>query len=325
MTNGVDRAFVIRRAEPAEAAKAGANGLAGANGVASGRSAWERVKLARHPERPHTLDYIGELMSDFVELHGDRVFGDDLAMIGGLARFGERTVLVLGHQKGGSNTRENLKRNFGMARPEGYRKAERLMRHAEKFGMPIVTFIDTPGAEPGIGSEERGQGTAIAESLLTMADLRTPIVAVVVGEGGSGGALAIGVADRILMLENAVYAVASPEACAAILWKDAGRAEQAAETMRITAQDLYGFAIIDEVIPERAPAHERPREVIGAVGEAVSRHLADLQVLMTSPDPHGDGMTRLMETRYQKFRRIGVWRETVVREQGLPGELVETV
>ena len=323
MTNGVDRAFVVRRAEPAEGMKPGSSG---ANGMVppGGRGAWDRVKLARHPERPHTLDYIGELMSDFVELHGDRAFGDDQALIGGLARFGERTVLVLGHQKGG-NTRENLQRNFGMARPEGYRKADRLMRHAEKFGIPIVTFIDTPGAEPGIGSEERGQGTAIAESLLTMADLRTPIVAVVVGEGGSGGALAIGVADRILMLENAVYAVASPEACAAILWKDAGRAEQAAETMRITAQDLREFAIIDEVIPERVPAHERPREVIGAVGEAISRHLADLELLMTSPDPHGDGMTRLLDARYAKFRRIGAWRETVVQEQGLPSKVAEAV
>jgi acetyl-CoA carboxylase carboxyl transferase subunit alpha len=289
------------------------------------RSAWERVKLARNPERPHTLDYVGELMTDFVELHGDRAFGDDQALIGGLARFGERTVLVLGHQKGGTNTRENLKRNFGMARPEGYRKAERLMRHAGKFGMPIVTFIDTPGAEPGIGSEERGQGTAIAESLLTMADLRTPIVAVVVGEGGSGGALAIGVADRILMLENAVYAVASPEACAAILWKDAGRAEQAAETMRITAQDLHGFGIIDEVIPERVPAHERPRDVIAAVGEAIGRHLADLSLLVSSSDRHVDGLTRLLDARYGKFRRIGAWREAVVQEQGLPSAVAEAV
>jgi acetyl-CoA carboxylase carboxyl transferase subunit alpha len=286
--------------------------------------AWARVQLARHPERPHTLDYIADLCTDFIELHGDRSFGDDLALIGGLAKFGDRTVLVLGHQKGG-NTRENIQRNFGMARPEGYRKADRLMRHAEKFGMPIVSFIDTPGAEPGIGSEERGQGTAIAESLLTMADLRTPIVAVVVGEGGSGGALAIGVADRILMLENAVYAVASPEACAAILWKDSGRAEQAAETMRITAQDLHAFEIIDEVIPERVPAHERPRDTIDAVGKAITRHLDDLAFLISSPDPHADGLTRLLDDRYDKFRRIGAWRETVVQEQGLPSDVVEAV
>ena len=186
-------------------------------------TAWDRVKLARHAERPHALDYVRELATDWVELHGDRSFGDDQALVGGLARIGAHRVMVLGHQKG-NDTRENLARNFGMARPEGYRKAERLMRHAEKFGFPLVTFIDTPGAEPGIGSEERGQATAIAESLLAMADLATPSVAVVIGEGGSGGALAIGVADRILMLENAIYAVASPEACAAILWKDAGRA-----------------------------------------------------------------------------------------------------
>lgn len=296
------------------------------NGIAppTTRSAWDRVKLARHPERPHTLDYIGELTTDLVELHGDRTFGDDAALIGGLARFGERTVLVLGHQKGG-NTRENLRRNFGMAKPEGYRKADRLMRHAEKFGIPIITFIDTPGADPGLGSEERGQGTAIAESLLTMADLRTPIVAVIVGEGGSGGALAIGVADRVLMLENAVYSVVSPEGCAAILWKDSGKAEQAAEAMRITAADLSHFGMIDEVIAERAPAHERPRDVIAAVGEAIARHLDDLLLLVDSPDPHADGLTRLLDARYAKFRRIGAWRESVVHDQGLPGEIVETV
>jgi acetyl-CoA carboxylase carboxyl transferase subunit alpha len=198
-------------------------------------SAWDRVKLARHADRPHALDYVRELATDWVELHGDRSFGDDRALVGGLARIGSHRVMVLGHQKG-NDTKENLARNFGMARPEGYRKAERLMRHAEKFGFPLVTFIDTPGAEPGIGSEERGQATAIAESLLAMADLATPSVAVVIGEGGSGGALAIGVADRILMLENAIYAVASPEACAAILWKDAARAPEAAETMRVTAR-----------------------------------------------------------------------------------------
>jgi acetyl-CoA carboxylase carboxyl transferase subunit alpha len=306
MTNGID---------PAKAK------LNGEVSTTPSRSAWERVKLARHPERPHTLDYVAELMTDFVEFHGDRSFGDDHALIGGLAQFAERTVLVLGHQKG-TNTRENIKRNFGMVRPEGYRKAERLMRHAEKFGLPIVAFIDTPGAEPGIGSEERGQGTAIAESLLTMAGLQTPIVAVVIGEGGSGGALAIGVADRILMLENAVYAVASPEACAAILWKDTGKAEQAAETMRITAEDLHRFGIIDEVIPERVPAHERPRDTITVVGEAIGRHLDDLDLLCSAPDPRGGNLTRLLDDRYAKFRHIGVWRETVAHEQGLPTEVL---
>ncbi|MBA3414029.1 MAG: acetyl-CoA carboxylase carboxyltransferase subunit alpha, partial [Chloroflexia bacterium] len=215
------------------------------NGTASHLAAWEQVQLARHRDRPRTLDYLDALTSDFVELHGDRTFGDDRALIGGLARFGERTVMVLGHQKG-RDTKENLARNFGMARPEGYRKANRLLRQAGKFGMPVVTLIDTPGAEPGIGSEERGQATAIAESILTMSDLKVPIVAVVISEGGSGGALAIGVADRVLMLEHAIYSVISPEGAAAILWKDASKAPEAAATMRITAADLLRFEIIDE-------------------------------------------------------------------------------
>ena len=265
-------------------------------------SAWDRVKLARHNERPHAMEYLTELTTDLVELHGDRSFGDDAAIVGGLAQLGGRTVLVLGHQKG-RDTRENIARNFGMVRPEGYRKAERLMRHAEKFGIPVVSLIDTPGAEPGIGSEERGQGTAIAESLLTMSGLRTPTVAVVIGEGGSGGALAIGMADRMLMLENAVYAVASPEACAAILWKDSARAPDAAATMRVTADDLYGFGLMDEIVPEPVPAHERPRDVIRATGEAVRRHLAELTALVEEPD----GMDQLIAARDAKFRRIGEW------------------
>ncbi|MEZ4564948.1 MAG: acetyl-CoA carboxylase carboxyltransferase subunit alpha [Thermomicrobiales bacterium] len=271
-------------------------------------TAWDRVKLARHAERPHALDYVRELATDWVELHGDRAFGDDQALVGGLARLGAHRVMVLGHQKG-NDTKENLARNFGMARPEGYRKAERLMRHAEKFGFPLVTFIDTPGAEPGIGSEERGQATAIAESLLAMADLATPSVAVVIGEGGSGGALAIGVADRILMLENAIYAVASPEACAAILWKDAARAPEAAETMRVTAADLAGFGIVDEVIPEAVPAHENPRAAIRAAGAAVARHLDDL--LAAYPRADRDALDALRRARHERFRRIGAWRERV--------------
>ncbi|MFT4037539.1 MAG: acetyl-CoA carboxylase carboxyltransferase subunit alpha [Thermomicrobiales bacterium] len=269
-------------------------------------SAWDRVKLARHAERPHALDYVRELASDWVELHGDRAFGDDQALVGGLAKIGPHSVMVLGHQKG-NDTKENLARNFGMARPEGYRKAERLMRHAEKFGFPLVTFIDTPGAEPGIGSEERGQATAIAESLLAMADLTTPSIAVVIGEGGSGGALAIGVADRILMLENAIYAVASPEACAAILWKDAGRAPEAAETMRITAADLAGFGIVDEVIPEATPAHENPRAAIRATGAAIGRHLETL--LASFPRDDAAALDALRRARHERFRRIGAWRE----------------
>ena len=276
-------------------------------------TAWERVKLARHADRPRALDYLDELTTDWAELHGDRTFGDDRALIGGLASFDSQTVMVLAHQKG-NDTRENIVRNFGMARPEGYRKAERLMRHAEKFGFPLVTLIDTPGAEPGIGSEERGQATAIAESLLAMADLAVPTIAVVIGEGGSGGALAIGVADRILMLENAIYAVASPEACAAILWKDAGRAPEAAETMRITAADLAQFGIVDEIIPESAPAHERPKEAIRAAGEAVARHLHEL--VHEYPRENPNAIIRLRAARYDRFRRIGAWRETTPGANG---------
>jgi acetyl-CoA carboxylase carboxyl transferase subunit alpha len=266
------------------------------------RTTWDRVKLARHADRPHTLDYLNELTLDFIELHGDRAFGDDRALIGGVARFGKTSVLVLGHQKG-REMKENLARNFGMSRPEGYRKADRLMRHAEKFNLPIITFIDTPGADPTIGSEERGQGTAIAESLMTMASLRTPIVAVVIGEGGSGGALAIGVADRVLMLENAVYSVASPEGCAAILWKDAAKAPEAAESMRIAAPDLLRFGMVDEVIPEERPAHENPDAVIARTGEAITRHLASLIETVETA-----GIDHLLDERYAKFRRMGAWR-----------------
>lgn len=280
-------------------------------GASGSLTPWDRVQLARQPERPHALAYIDQLFTDFIELHGDRRFGDDAALIGGIANFRGRTVVILGHQKG-SSTRENIARNFGMARPEGYRKAERLMRHAEKFGIPVVTFIDTPGAEPGIGSEERGQGTAIAESLLTMAALKTPAVAVVIGEGGSGGALAIGVADRILMLENAIYAVASPEACAAILWKDATKAPEAAATMRITAQDLHGFGIIDEIVPEPSPAHEAPKETIARTGDAIERHLDELLARASNPD--GTGLERLLKDRYEKFRTIGSWQEQPVAD-----------
>ena len=266
----------------------------------------ERVQLAREPLRPGTLDYIAELFSDFLELHGDRVFGDDRALIGGLATFRGRSVVVLGGQ-GGTTTRENLARNFGMPRPEGYRKARRLMRHAEKFHLPIVTFINTPAADPGIGSEERGQGTAIAESLLEMVGVRVPIVCVVVGQGGSGGALAISLGDRILMLENAIYAVAPPEACAAILWKDASKAAEAAETMRVTASDLDRFGMIDELIPEPIPAHEAPRETIAAVGERIAFHLDELTAAFDPDDP--SSIERLLANRYEKFRQIGAWHE----------------
>lgn len=267
-------------------------------------TAWEQVQLARHRDRPRTLDYLDLLTTEFVELHGDRTFGDDRALIGGLARFGDRTVMVLGHQKG-RDTKENLERNFGMARPEGYRKADRLLRQAEKFGIPVLTLIDTPGAEPGIGSEERGQATAIAESILTMSDLRVPIVAVVISEGGSGGALAIGVADRVLMLEHAIYSVISPEGAAAILWKDASKAPEAAETMRITARDLLGFGIIDEIVPEPVPAHEAPKSAIRATGAAIAQSFQELESLLREPN----GLDELLQARYDKFRRIGSWRD----------------
>lgn len=283
-------------------------------------SAWDRVKLARHADRPHALDYIDHLATDWMEFHGDRAFGDDRALIGGLATIGGRTVMILGHQKG-QDTKENIARNFGMARPEGYRKAERLMRHAAKFGFPLVTLIDTPGAEPGIGSEERGQATAIAESLLAMADLGVPTIAVVIGEGGSGGALAIGVADRMLMLENAIYAVASPEACAAILWKDAARAPEAAQTMRITAADLARLGIIDEIVPEPVPAHEDPQATMRAAGDAIVRHLDE--ILDRFPDSDPGAVDRLRTARYARFRNIGAWREStsLLAPNGLTAEI----
>jgi acetyl-CoA carboxylase carboxyl transferase subunit alpha len=267
-------------------------------------TAYERVRLARDPARPGTMDYINGLVSGFVELHGDRVFGDDQALIGGIGTFRGQTVLILGHQ-GGSNTRENIARNFGMPRPEGYRKARRLMQHAGKFGMPILTFIDTSGADPGIGSEERGQGTAIAESLLEMIGIEVPIVTTVIGEGGSGGALAISLGDRILMLENAVYAVASPEACAAILWKDAGRAADAAATMRITAHDLERFGMIDELIPEPVPAHQAPQETVARVGDRIAAHLDELTAAFAPGDQAL--IEQLLDNRHEKFRKIGAW------------------
>lgn len=266
----------------------------------------ERVRLARDSHRPHTLDYISDLFTNFIELHGDRSFGDDRALLGGVATFRGRTVMILGHQPG-TNTKENIERNFGMPRPEGYRKARRLMEHAEKFGFPIVTFIDTPAADPGVGSEERGQGTAIAESLLAMIGVRVPVVCTVIGQGGSGGALAISVGDRILMLENAIYAVAPPEACAAILWKDASRAEEAAATMRITATDIASFGIIDEVIPEPIPAHEAPRETISAVGDRIEVHLNEL--IASIVDGSTASVDALLANRHARFRRIGAWHE----------------
>ena len=267
---------------------------------------WARVQLARKLERPHTLDYIADLCADFVELHGDRAFREDTAIVGGPARFAGRTVMVLGHQKG-RDTKENLRRHFGMPHPEGYHKARRLMEHAEKFRMPLLTFIDTPGADPGLGSEERGQGLAIAACIRTLCELRVPIVAAIIGEGGSGGALALGVADEVLMLENAVYSVISPEGCASILWKDTSQAPAAAAAMRITAPELHGFGIVDRVIPEPVPAHEDPHAATAAVGRAMRDALDRLESHYPLDEP--GGANALLAARYARFRAIGRWQE----------------
>lgn len=267
-------------------------------------TAMDRVRLARDPNRPATLDYVNELLERVVELRGDRSFSDDQALIGGIGTFRGRSVVWLGHQ-GGTNTKENLERNFGMPRPEGFRKARRLMAHAEKFALPIITFVDTSGADPGISSEERGQATAIAECLLQMIGTRVPIICTVIGEGGSGGALSISLGDRMLMLENAVYAVASPEACAAILWKDAGKAAEAAATMRVTAHDLQRFGMIDELIVEPVPAHEAPRDTIQTVGERIEHHLNEVIAQWDKDDEKS--ITAMLDKRYDKYRVMGAW------------------
>jgi len=261
---------------------------------------WDKVQLARNPQRPHTLDYVRGLCEDFVELHGDRRYGDDSAMVGGVARFDGRTVMVVGHQKG-RDARENVKRNWGMPKPEGYRKALRLFQHAEKFGFPLICFIDTPGADPGVESEERGQGNAIAENILAMAGLKTPIIAVVIGEGGSGGALAIGVADRLIMLEHSIYSVASPEGTAAILWRDSAKAPDAARAMRITAQDLLALEVIDAIVPEpEGGAHTDAPAIIAAAGHVIRYQLAELLQL---------DLSTLLDRRYAKYRAIGRFQE----------------
>ncbi|NNE62039.1 MAG: acetyl-CoA carboxylase carboxyltransferase subunit alpha [Woeseia sp.] len=242
-------------------------------------SAWQIAQLARHPMRPYTADYLQLLAPDFQELHGDRMYADDPAIIGGIGRLDGRPVVFIGHQKG-RDTKERVRRNYGMPKPEGYRKAQRLMRLAERFSLPIVTLIDTPGAYPGIGAEERGQSEAIAYSLYLMAKLRTPIISVVIGEGGSGGALAIGVGDKLLMLEYSIYSVISPEGCASILWKSAEKAEEAAEAMRITAADLNGFGLVDEVLPEPlGAAHRDPDAMAEVIRNALIKHLDDIESL----------------------------------------------
>lgn len=263
-------------------------------------TAMERVQLARHPKRPYTLDYIELAFTDFVELHGDRQFRDDEAIVGGWARLEGRTIMVIGHQKG-RDMKENLRRNFGMSHPEGYRKALRLMQIAEKFSHPVVTLIDTPGAYPGIGAEERGQAEAIARNLREMARLRVPSIAVVIGEGGSGGALALGVTDRVLMLENSVYSVITPEGCAAILWKTASAKEKAAEAMKMTAADLSELGVIDEVLPEPfGGAQDDWQTTADVLREGLVRHLTELTAV--NPD-------ELLPRRWQKYLNMGEWKE----------------
>jgi acetyl-CoA carboxylase carboxyl transferase subunit alpha len=268
--------------------------------IFSGLSRWQTTLVARHPERPYTLDYIERLMDDWVEIHGDRAFSDDPAVVAGFARFRGRTVAVVGHQKG-RGTRERIHRNFGQPRPEGYRKAQRVLRLAERYGRPVVSLIDTAGAYPGVGAEERGQAESIADNLLVLSRLRVPIVVTVTGEGGSGGALALGVGDRIHMLEYATYSVISPEGCAAILWKDQAKKAEAAEALKLTAADLRRLGLVDEVIPEPlGGAHTDPEETCRRVGDRLEAALDRLQGLPAD---------ELLETRYEKLRRMGVFEE----------------
>jgi len=262
----------------------------------SNLTAWQKVQLARHPARPYTLDYISMIMSDFIELHGDRAFADDKAMVCGFAKIDNQKIVVMGHQKG-RETKENLERNFGCAHPEGYRKALRVMQLAQEFNLPIAIFIDTPGAYPGIGAEERGQSQAIALNLREMARITVPIIATVIGEGGSGGALGIGVADRVFVLENAYYSVISPEGCAAILWKNGSKAPEAAEALKLTAQDLLKMGIIDEVVPEPlGGAHRDPQKTAQNIREIINKSLKELNAL---------DKFELLKSRYEKYRHIG--------------------
>jgi len=264
--------------------------------VYSNLSAWNTVEVARNPDRPVASDYVAEMLDDFVELKGDRHFADDKAILTGFATIEDRRVMLVAHRKG-KNLRERMESNFGCAHPEGYRKALRKMQLAEKLGLPIVSLINTPGAYPGIGAEERGQAQAIAENILAMQSLRVPIVVVVIGEGGSGGALGIGVGDRVLMMEHAYYSVISPEGCAAILWKDGARTQEAAEALRLTSKDLIGLDLIDGVIPEPAGgAHRGPKQAIGEVKKAILANLAELEELPTD---------ELVRRRREKFRRMG--------------------
>lgn len=261
-------------------------------------SPWQKVQISRHPNRPYTLDYIEAMLTDFTEMHGDRSFADDPAIVCGLAKLEGMPVVVIGHQKG-RTLKERVFRNFGQPNPEGYRKALRLMKFAEKFRRPIVTFVDTQGAYPGIGAEERGQGESIARNLAVMSMLKTPVVTVVIGEGGSGGALALGVADRVLMLEHATYSVISPEGCAAILWNNGAKASEAAELLKLTAQDLFQMQVIDEVVEEPiGGAHRDPRRAAELLKESIVRNMAELGNTAAS---------ELVAMRYDKFRKLGVF------------------
>jgi acetyl-CoA carboxylase carboxyl transferase subunit alpha len=263
-------------------------------------SPWQIARVARHESRPYTQDYLSIIAPDFQELHGDRMYADDPAIIGGVGRIDGHAVMFIGHQKG-RDTKERVRRNYGMPKPEGYRKAQRLMRMAEKFSMPVVTFIDTPGAYPGVGAEERGQSEAIAYSLYLMAGLRTPIISVVIGEGGSGGALAIGVGDRLLMLQYSIYSVISPEGCASILWKSAERAEDAAEAMRITATQLNEFDLVDEVLQEPlGGAHRNPKEAAEIIRNALLKNLDELGSLSTE---------QLLAERQRRLSSFGQYKE----------------
>jgi len=263
-------------------------------------SPWQVARVARHESRPYTQDYLSMISPDFQELHGDRMYADDPAIIGGVGRIDGHAVMFIGHQKG-RDTKERVRRNYGMPKPEGYRKAQRLMRMAEKFSMPVVTFIDTPGAYPGVGAEERGQSEAIAQSLYLMAGLKTPIICVVIGEGGSGGALAIGVGDKLLMLQYSIYSVISPEGCASILWKSADKAEDAAEAMRITASSLNDFGLVDDVLPEPlGGAHRNPKGMAEVIRNAVLSSLDELTQLSTE---------QLLERRQQRLASFGQFKE----------------
>jgi acetyl-CoA carboxylase carboxyl transferase subunit alpha len=267
--------------------------------IFSNLNAWQIAQIARHPQRPYTLDYVDRIFTDFHELHGDRAFADDAAIVGGVARLEGKPVVVIGHQKG-RDTNEKVRRNFGMPRPEGYRKALRLLHMAERFRMPVLTFIDTPGAYPGVGAEERGQSEAIARNLFVMAGLKTPVVCTVIGEGGSGGALAIGVGDRVLMLEYGTYSVISPEGCASILWKSAERAADAAEAMGITAQRLHELELVDAVIEEPLGGAHRDR---AAMAESLKRALVDsVEGLEHMP------LDKLLESRHQRLMGFGVFK-----------------